>query len=667
MMRGSPMKSFRITTVMLIIILTSLGVGSVFGQEEIAPDIYEPDNYMMNAKEIMSGEVQHRTIYPEGDVDYVYFYIETWSIVTIETAPPSGKDNGDTFLKLMDSEGHTIKTDDNSGTGSYSKITAFLPRGRYFVEIKGRGTFEYDLYFSVIVTQPEIIFSIDDPAGDDYGPGTYVYPISDVFEKGVFDILKFEVYYANDFLGFKFTFSKLGENIYNFSSGFSLQIIEVAIDAKPNYGSTDLGDGPGVQLDKSQAWDMLMIIYGDDSRVYRYGYGELESRPIVWAEGSSINVAIKISDIPLEFLQNMEYWNYTVLVGSYDPNEETLWRKVDVYPGFWVFGGADIDAHSSGVSPRVIDMVAPKWALQELTLRSYNTTTRKYAIVYGVGLHSIPPSVRNLEGYKEGYNVTLTWEGYYWAEKYIVEAYLPDNTKFASIETGGNEATLTLDPGADYTISVYAVAAGVSSFPSTIEFSIPIDKKPTISLSSGSTFVEISITGSKYATIDHYEYEISKYEDFSEVEYRGTFSADKVKVEGLAPEQTYYVRVRTISKYGYISPWALGSFKTTPLTLEAPKIKVDEKSFTYIKVSWEPVEYADKYYILVKNKETGEEVFEAETSYTSAVIPNLQPATLYAIYVKAINSTYGYESQQSSVQEMTDYLQEPEIVIYEYR
>jgi len=219
------MKTVRATLVMIVLILTSIWFGSVFGQDGIALDNYEPDNSILEAREVTSGEVQHRTIYPAGDVDYIYFYIETWSIVTIETAPPTGKDG------------------------------------------KGRGTFEYDLYFSIIKTQPEVVFSIEDNPGDDYGPGTYTYPLSDVFVKGVFDILKFEVYYAYDFLGFRFTFSKLGENIYNFSSGFSLQIIELAIDAKPNYGGTDLGDGPRVKLDKSQAWDLLMIIYGENSRI----------------------------------------------------------------------------------------------------------------------------------------------------------------------------------------------------------------------------------------------------------------------------------------------------------------------------------------------------------------------------------------------------------------
>ena len=133
------MKTVRTTLVVMAIILMSLCFVSVFGQDTISLDSYEPDNDILNAKEVTSGEVQHRTIYPAGDVDYIYFTVETWSVVTIETAPPTGKDGGDTILMLMDSDGNTIKTDDDSGTGRYSKITAFLPRGKYYVEIRAAG------------------------------------------------------------------------------------------------------------------------------------------------------------------------------------------------------------------------------------------------------------------------------------------------------------------------------------------------------------------------------------------------------------------------------------------------------------------------------------------------------------------------------------------------
>ncbi|HEU68807.1 MAG TPA: hypothetical protein ENN53_06320, partial [Candidatus Acetothermia bacterium] len=51
------------------------------------------------------------------------------------------------------------------------------------------------------------VWAMDDPAGDDHGPGTYVYPLNSVFaERGLFDLLRYAVYDAGDRwqLGFDF-------------------------------------------------------------------------------------------------------------------------------------------------------------------------------------------------------------------------------------------------------------------------------------------------------------------------------------------------------------------------------------------------------------------------------------------------------------------------------
>jgi len=37
---------------------------------------------------------------------------------------------------------------------------------------------------------------IEDPEGDDYGPGYYTYPTDPVFKDGDFDLLKFELGYT---------------------------------------------------------------------------------------------------------------------------------------------------------------------------------------------------------------------------------------------------------------------------------------------------------------------------------------------------------------------------------------------------------------------------------------------------------------------------------------
>jgi len=656
-----------VVIIISLMIMSSLGSSYALSQNALSPDCYEPDNSIDQAKEALLGDVQNRTIYPTGDIDYVYFYVEQWSFVIIETAPVEGYDGGDTILILEDSHGSLIKSDDDSGTGRFSKIAVFLPKGKYYVQIRGRGTFAYQLYIYGVPKSPEVIYSVDDPKNDDYGPGSYVYPIdSENFPKGAFDITRFEVYYAQDFIGFRITFQTLGPNIYNMSYGFSLQNVYIIIDAKEGEGETSLGEGPRVTVSEEHAWDILIRVHGDGSDVTFYENPYAEVIPTVWSEENSINVALKVKDIPEDYLTGLPLWKYQVIVGGYDPNERDLWRDVDVYPGFWVFGGADPEAYSLGIAPKVLDMIAPPWAPQEVELSSYNTTTQEYATIYCVGPSSVPPRVHGLNVESSGDVVNLSWDSYYWAEKYVIDAYLPDGTKFLSKETNSNNVSLELAPGADYKISVCAYSRGYYSESSEVTVSIPLSDPPSLEISAGSTDATINVVFPKYPTIESYEYKVSKDSDFEDIVASGVSKSEEITVSGLSPESTYYVSIRVISKFGYKSPWNISSFSTNALTLSKPKLSLQEKSYKYLSVKWNPVKYADKYEIFVVESSTGNRVFNAETTQTSVVITGLEPGEMYMIEVRAVNSTFGYASDYATLQEMTNYLESPEIAFVEY-
>lgn len=95
-------------------------------------DSYEPDNTMDQAKEIRTGEVQHRSIYPAGDVDWTWFKIEQFSSVIIYTSGPSG----DTVIELYDSGRKKIAEDDDSGEGYFSRIEMQLNPGTYYIRVR---------------------------------------------------------------------------------------------------------------------------------------------------------------------------------------------------------------------------------------------------------------------------------------------------------------------------------------------------------------------------------------------------------------------------------------------------------------------------------------------------------------------------------------------------
>jgi len=112
-------------------------------------DQYEPDNSMMQAKEIRSGESQRRSISPAGDVDWVKFTLTERSEVVIETSGPSG----DTVIYLYDSNGNLIAEDDDSGDACWSRIKKTLDPGTYYIRVVEYGENdeipEYHLKLSV--------------------------------------------------------------------------------------------------------------------------------------------------------------------------------------------------------------------------------------------------------------------------------------------------------------------------------------------------------------------------------------------------------------------------------------------------------------------------------------------------------------------------------------
>ncbi|ANF22280.1 hypothetical protein A7C91_03105 [Thermococcus piezophilus] len=208
------------------------------------------------------------------------------------------------------------------------------------------------------------LVDIADPEGDDYGPGTYIYPPDNVFVPGAFDLLRFRMLEQSDAYVMEFHFKDLGGNPWNGPNGFSLQIIEVyfyftdggntsAIKMFPN------DPGSNVQLDPRHPWDLALRIAGWDYR-----------NRIVLPDGTVYQGEMQISADPVKnaiivkapkkYLSITDYGLYTaVLVGSQDGYGPDKWRPVAVEAEQWKLGGADPQAVIDNLAPRVVDMLVP--------------------------------------------------------------------------------------------------------------------------------------------------------------------------------------------------------------------------------------------------------------------------------------------------------------------
>lgn len=114
-----------------------------------------------------------------------------------------------------------------------------------------------------------ILADIDDPADDDYGPGTYAYPLDAVFNSGNFDVLNFQIGEDEENIVFKFTLRGPVDNAWGSPNGLSLQTLDIYIDQdQDGVGGSALLPGRNLALQPPYAWDYAIHIEGWTPGIY---------------------------------------------------------------------------------------------------------------------------------------------------------------------------------------------------------------------------------------------------------------------------------------------------------------------------------------------------------------------------------------------------------------
>ena len=265
-----------------------------------------------------------------------------------------------------------------------------------------------------IFAADKFLFMLTDPIGDDYGPGSYIYPKNPLFKKGTFDLTGFEVSESTSEVEFKVYFKNwftaapdmLIANDKNledlFKTKLYLQNIDIYIDKDHKYGSGEVSAIPGrnVKISQESAWEEAIFISPQPflarTEMKRLA-GKLADKVIIPTvyEVKDNFVQFKISK--KEIGQPDERWGYLVVItgaewetsvfslsswfkfgSSYE--EPVLNRIVMKYTDEWQFGGGD----SSGAAPNVIDIIVASGESQERMLGSYNPKTKKRAALSAV-------------------------------------------------------------------------------------------------------------------------------------------------------------------------------------------------------------------------------------------------------------------------------------------
>ncbi|WP_018963837.1 glucodextranase DOMON-like domain-containing protein [Coprothermobacter platensis] len=252
-----------------------------------------------------------------------------------------------------------------------------VAQGIYAVDIEGNETVEPPITAQEqeetgTSTQTFTSIVIEDPTGDDNGPGYYTYPTDSVFKKGDFDLLKFELGLSSGIYTATYSVGNL-DNAWGSTNGLSKATYFLFIDNKPNDGTTQGIQGLNVAFADNFKWDVGLQIEGWESKVYQVNSGEINAVnasdlgvEIKGTEGAPGRVVVTIPQSVLGALTPES--KMMIMVAGQDGYGVNRIRQVTPEAQQWRFGGGN----EAGTAPAVLDMFVPE-GMKQSDLLDYKT------------------------------------------------------------------------------------------------------------------------------------------------------------------------------------------------------------------------------------------------------------------------------------------------------
>jgi carbohydrate-binding DOMON domain-containing protein len=215
------------------------------------------------------------------------------------------------------------------------------------------------------VSNVDVRLEVDDPIGDDHGPGTYTYPTDAVFVPGSYDLTRFTAGVEGADVVFTFEVAASIRNPWGSPVGLSVQTFDVYIDADPGAGSGArmLIDGRNAALETGNGWEAALTVEGWDSALYVASEtGEVqETKPtlgiVTLSEKGKVIVRVPVDLLPPG---DPADWGYAIaLLGQEGFPSAGVRRVRDVEPSAaqYRFGGA---SGGSVNHTRIIDLAWPE-------------------------------------------------------------------------------------------------------------------------------------------------------------------------------------------------------------------------------------------------------------------------------------------------------------------
>jgi alpha-amylase/alpha-mannosidase (GH57 family) len=206
-----------------------------------------------------------------------------------------------------------------------------------------------------------VFLELEDPVGDDHGPGSYMYPSDGVFKPGVFDLVGLTAGYDETDLIFRLQLRGPVINEWGSPNGMSIQTVDIYVDADgPGQGARLLLPGRTAALTPDFAWDYAIWAEGWTPGVYAPG----ESGPVQIDSGFTITTNPGQRRITIRVPRSLlpgdpAGWSYAVAVLSQEGYPSAgVWRVRDVQLNAeqWRIGGGT----GSIADTRIMDILWPE-------------------------------------------------------------------------------------------------------------------------------------------------------------------------------------------------------------------------------------------------------------------------------------------------------------------
>jgi glucoamylase len=214
------------------------------------------------------------------------------------------------------------------------------------------------------------VLDVTDPAGDDNGPGTYVYPTDSSFVAGSFDLTRYQVLSDGTYAYLRVTLRTL---VPTFGVIDGAQLLDVYVHV-PGAASTSTAaafTSRNYTISPSGAWSQRVEVQGFAAPVWVNASGGTVGTPFVLANGGDRTITIALPESA--FGTPASGWGFSVVLTGQDGFSSDQARAFTATPGAFTFGvcaaaGPGICAVDPTTVPKAVDVITPAGVSQAAEL-----------------------------------------------------------------------------------------------------------------------------------------------------------------------------------------------------------------------------------------------------------------------------------------------------------